>query len=70
MYRYSRQPVEIKVRFNFKTLQQKYITIVLQNVHTTTTKIIKTIYFLMNDNTTILPCFNFNSKSPLFAKNS
>ncbi len=35
LLRYSRQPVKIKVRFNLKTLQQKYITIVQQNVHST-----------------------------------
>ncbi len=34
-----------KSRFNLKTLQQKYITIVQQNVHNTTTKIMKTLFF-------------------------
>ncbi len=42
---------------------------VQQNVRTTTTKIMKTL-FLRNDHTQFLTCFNFNSKFPLFAKKS
>jgi hypothetical protein len=68
---------DIATEINISLLITKFqywtkITIVQQNVHTTTTtttttttKIMKT---LRNDQTTFFPCFNFNSKSPLFAK--
>ncbi len=40
LWRYSRQPVKIKVRLNLKTLRQKYLNIVQQNVHTATARLL------------------------------
>uniref|UniRef100_A0A8C2C4K8 Rho/rac guanine nucleotide exchange factor (GEF) 2 n=1 Tax=Cyprinus carpio TaxID=7962 RepID=A0A8C2C4K8_CYPCA len=71
LYRYSRQPVKIKVRFNLKTSScKKCITVVQQNVHSLLLQLLKRKkpYFLRNNHTTFLPCFNFNSKSPVFTK--
>uniref|UniRef100_A0A8C1DZD1 Rho/rac guanine nucleotide exchange factor (GEF) 2b n=1 Tax=Cyprinus carpio carpio TaxID=630221 RepID=A0A8C1DZD1_CYPCA len=68
---YSRQPVKIKVRFNLKTsICKKCITVVQQNVHSLLLLLLKRKkhYFLRNNHTTFLPCFNFNSKSPVFTK--